>query len=671
MRTRTDFPRRVREIENEWIPLGDGTRLAAKIWLPEDAEADPVPAILEYLPYRKRDWTARRDSVRHPYVAGHGYAVVRVDIRGTGDSDGILLDEYLTQEQDDALEVLAWLAAQPWCTGSLGMFGISWGGFNGLQVAARRPGGLKAIITVGSTDDRYSDDVHYNGGCVLAIDMLPWSAAMLVWNATPPDPEIVGERWRERWLERIERTPPFGDAWLTHQRRDAYWKQGSVCEDYGAIEAAVYAVGGWADGYPNAVPRLLEGLSCPRKGLVGPWAHTFPEEGVPGPAIGFLQEAVRWWDHWLKGEGNGVMDEPMLTAWMEDWVHPSPSLMERPGRWVTEEAWPSPRLEDRIFYLADGGLVDEPSDELPLVTASPGATGLDSGLWGAWGGALDLPPDQRADDGLSRSFTSTPLSEPLELLGFPDLRLALSSDRPRALLAARLCDVAPDGTSAIVCRGMLNLTHRDSHEHAEPLEPGRRYDVRVTLDAIAHTFRPGHRIRLSLSPAYWPWLWPSPEQVNLTVFTGPATTLSLPVRPRPPDDETQPFGEAETAEPLAIEQLTEVETERAIRRDLASGTVVLTYRHGAGRRRLPNHTELDDESVEIFTITEDDPLSARVRVDNRVAIARHEWQTRIETVSEMWSDAEAFHVTNELAAFEGEEQVAERRWSFSTPRDLV
>jgi len=164
VRTRTDFPRRVRVVENDWIPLSDGTRLAAKLWLPEDAEEDPVPAILEYLPYRKRDATAHRDSIRHPYVAGHGYAIARVDIRGTGDSDGIILDEYLPQEQEDAVEVLAWLAAQPWCTGSLGMFGISWGGFNGLQVAARRPPGLKAIITVGSTDDRYADDVHYNGG---------------------------------------------------------------------------------------------------------------------------------------------------------------------------------------------------------------------------------------------------------------------------------------------------------------------------------------------------------------------------------------------------------------------------------------------------------------------------------------------------------------------------
>jgi uncharacterized protein len=226
-------------IQNTWIPLADGCRLAARIWLPEDAETDPVPAILEYIPYRKTDGTAARDALIHPYFAGHGYAAVRVDLRGSGDSDGVLLDEYLPQEQEDALEVLAWLAEQPWCTGSIGMIGKSWGGFNSLQVAALRPPELKAIVTVCSTDDRYADDVHYLGGCVLGSKMLPWASTMLGLNALPPDPDVVGERWREVWLDRLERTPAFVEAWLTHQRRDAYWKQGSVCEDFSAITCAV------------------------------------------------------------------------------------------------------------------------------------------------------------------------------------------------------------------------------------------------------------------------------------------------------------------------------------------------------------------------------------------------------------------------------------------------
>src|SRR5947209_875024 len=257
------LPRAVREIENLWIPLSDGTRLAARLWLPEDAARAPVPALLEYLPYRKRDGTAERDALTHPYLAGHGYAAVRVDIRGSGESDGLLSDEYSLQEQDDALEVIAWLAAQPWCSGTVGMFGISWGGFNALQVAARRPPALKAIVTLCSTDDRYRDEVHYMGGAKLDAGF-GWAGFFFADMCHPPDPALVGERWSAMWLTRLQNLPLLLERWLTHQHRDGYWRHASVCEDYGAIQCAVYAVGGWTDGYTNAIPRLLEHLSAPR-----------------------------------------------------------------------------------------------------------------------------------------------------------------------------------------------------------------------------------------------------------------------------------------------------------------------------------------------------------------------------------------------------------------------
>ncbi|MGM9920706.1 MAG: CocE/NonD family hydrolase, partial [Bhargavaea sp.] len=328
---RDEFPHKINELNNIWIPMSDGTKLSAKIWLPEGAEENPIPAILEYLPYRKNEFTALRDSLRHPYFAGHGYASIRVDIRGTGDSDGILYDEYLKQEQDDALEILEWIEQQPWSTGSVGMIGKSWGGFNGLQVAARRPKQLKTIITICSTDDRYADDVHYKGGAMLASDMLWWASTMFAYNARPQDPEVVGESWKPNWLERMENTPPFAEEWVRHQRRDAYWKHGSVNEDYQAIEIPVFAVGGWADGYPNAIPRMLENLEVPRKGLIGPWAHEYPEMAVPGPQVGFLQECLRWWDQWLKGEDTGIMEEPMLRAYLQDSVPPQTSYDYRPG----------------------------------------------------------------------------------------------------------------------------------------------------------------------------------------------------------------------------------------------------------------------------------------------------------------------------------------------------
>src|ERR1700719_3806813 len=215
----TTFPKTVRVIEHTLIPLKDGTTLAARIWLPEDAERNPVPAILEYLPYRKRDGTYERDALTHPYLAGHGYAGVRVDLRGSGESTGLLFDEYAKQEQDDAVEVIAWLAAQPWCNGAVGMMGISWGGFNALQVAARRPPALKAIITICSTDDRYCDDVHYMGGVPLRAGF-GWASFLFGAMCHPPDPVLVGERWRAMWLERLAEVALFLGIWNRHQRRD-------------------------------------------------------------------------------------------------------------------------------------------------------------------------------------------------------------------------------------------------------------------------------------------------------------------------------------------------------------------------------------------------------------------------------------------------------------------
>ncbi len=276
------LPYRVRVVENLWIPLAEGIRLAAKLWLPETTDRTPVPAVLEYIPYRKGDATAQRDAMLHPYFAGHGYAAIRVDMRGSGDSDGILTDEYLKLEQDDALEVISWIARQPWCTGAVGMIGNSWGGFNALQVAARRPPELKAIITSCSTDDRYADDIHYMGGCLLS-DNLRWATIMLANNSRPPDPAVVGERWREMWLARLRDSGFWMKPWIEHQRRDAYWKHGSVCEDFASIQCPVFALGGWSDGYSNAVPRLMAGLKVPRKAWIGQWSHNYPHLANPGP----------------------------------------------------------------------------------------------------------------------------------------------------------------------------------------------------------------------------------------------------------------------------------------------------------------------------------------------------------------------------------------------------
>jgi uncharacterized protein len=672
MPNKTEYPHAVRVIENTWIPLSDGCRLGARIWLPADATEHPVPAILEYLPYRKDDGTARRDAAHHPYFAGHGYAAIRVDMRGSGDSDGILMDEYLPQEQDDALEVLAWIAAQPWGTGAVGMIGISWGGFNGLQIAARRPPQLKAVISICSTDDRYNGDCHYMGGCLLGSDMLSWASIMLAYNARPPDPRFVGDRWRDMWLDRMERTPAFIEAWVSHQRRDAFWKHGSVCEDYSAITCPVYAVGGWADPYAGTVLRLLAGLRGPRKGLIGPWEHNYPERGTPGPAIGFLQECLRWWDFWLKGIATGIMDEPMLRAWMQESVPPRSSYAERPGRWVAETSWPAAGTP-RSYALNDGTLDETPTSQGPLQVIGAQHNGLTAGVWCPSGPTAELAADQREDDGMSLTFASQPLAAPMEILGFPEVVLTVAADRPRALLAVRLCDVDPTGTSTLVSWGLLNLTHRAGHEQPEPLEPGERYVVRVQLNAVAHALQAGHRWRVAISPTYWPHAWPSPEPVTLSLFTGMASRLELPLRlPKALDEQLASFAPPESAPPLQVQVLRSACLQRSIRTDAVAGRYELVQSMDDGRsRQVDDGLEYEDRLTNTYTIVEGQPLSARVRCDREIALERDEWRVRVATSSTMTGDAHVFHLINVLEAYESDVQVFARTWTCSIPRDLM
>jgi len=662
--------RAVTQIDNVWITMSDGCRLGARLWLPEGSDAEPVPALMEYIPYRKGDLMAPLDARVGPWFAARGYAYLRVDLRGAGDSDGILADEYLPQEQDDALEALAWLEAQPWCTGSVGMIGYSWGGFNGLQVAARRPPQLKAVVSMYSTDDRYADDVHYLGGCLNAFLQLPWASFMLAHNALPPDPETVGDRWREMWLERLDQTPPNIDEWMRHARRDAYWKHGSVCEDYDAIGCPVYMVGGWADGYANAVLRFVEGHHGVRKGLIGPWGHHWPQDVGPGPSIGFLQECLRWWDRWLKGEPNGIDEEPRVRVWMQEPYRPEVANQPRVGRWVVEDDWPSPRTDWQTFELGDG-VLGGGSDQAVALKHRPVHR---HGSWaGGWcPGSVDHPADQREEDALCLTFTSEPLPERLELLGRPRLRVDLAVDKPLALIVARLCHVAPDGTSTLVTRSALNLTHRDGHEGPIELVPGRRYSIGLELNVVGQAIPAGSRLRLALSTTYWPWLWPSPEDVELTVFTGEGSVLELPVRPPSPSDaRLAPFGPPDQAPELRREILASVPPYHTIRRDPASGRIEFENdpQGSATTRLVDADLEVSWGYLDRYSIQESDPLSAKVLSERSYELARGPWRVRVETTSTMTSDAQAFHIDDRLDAYEGPRRVFVRTWSRSFPRD--
>lgn len=668
----------MRVIENEWIALADGTQLAARIWLPADALHRPVPALLEYLPYRKRDFMRRRDGPLHHYFAGHGYASIRVDIRGTGDSDGLILDEYTEQEHEDALAVIAWLAAQPWCNGAVGMFGISWGGFNALQIAARAPSALKAIITLCAADDRYADDAHYMGGCLLNENLI-WGTAFLMYSALPPDPEIVGERWRAMWQHRLDNAVLFPAHWLRHQRRDAYWRQGSICEDYNAVRCPVYAIGGWADGYSNAIPRLLERLSVPRKGLIGPWSHAYPHVAAPGPTIGFLQEALRWWDHWLKGIDTGIMGEPMLRVWMQDSARPQSQSEIRPGRWVAEPTWPSPRIERLALTLdAAGLLVRSSAPEQRVDISSPPSTGIAGGDWCAFGRGGEMPAEQGPDDGASILFDSEPLTEPLEILGMPRLRLVFDSDRPVAQVIVRLNDLFPDGTSARVSYGVLNLTHRQSHEFPEPLVAGERCEAMIKLNDIAHSFPTGHRIRVAISTGYWPIVWPAPEAAILGVYTG-VSALELPIRTSQPEDaRLRDLADPEQG-PGAVVKIRRPSTrQRTVEHDAPSGDVVCRIFNKDGDFDGAALAHLEDikltigfSAAQTYRIGTSDPLSARAAITAHAMLRRKSWAPQVRATVELRATPDSFIVTARLTATEGEEEVVARTWEERIPRDLM
>ncbi|MFP4080089.1 MAG: CocE/NonD family hydrolase [Ectothiorhodospira sp.] len=664
---------RVREMENVWIPMPDGCRLAARIWLPADAESHPVPAILEYIPYRKRDHKALRDAEIHGFFASHGYAGVRVDLRGSGDSEGILRDEYLQQELDDGLEVLHWIAAQPWCSGRVGLFGLSWGGFNGLQLAALRPPELGAVISVCSSDDRYADDVHYMGGCLLT-DNLSWASTMFGFNSCPPDPQVVGERWREMWRERLEGSGLWIHKWLQHQRRDDYWRHASVCEDYDAIRVPVMAVSGWADGYSNTVFRLMRHLKVPRRGLVGPWGHKYPHMGGPGPTIDFLGECLRWWDHWLKGIDRQVEADPMLRVWMHD--RRAPLLPDITGDWVAERQWPSPAVQPLGYRLARGRLLPEPGAAPPepeaLTIQSPLSVGLFAGKWCSYAETTDLPSDQRLEDGGALVFDTPPLETDLQVLGAPEVELELAADKPVAQVAVRLSDLAPDDRATRVTFGILNLTHRGGHETPEPLEPGQRYRVRVRMNEVAQRFRAGHRIRLSVSSSYWPLAWPAPEPVRLTLHTG-GCRLVLPHRdPGEEDAALRDLGRGRRAPAPEHSLLAPAHREWKVVHNLATNQVALEVVNNDPMLRLEDIALTYARRVqERYSYRNERYDTLRGEVVHERDFSRGDWSAYTVTRTVLTSTRTHFCIRATLDAYEGDARVFSRTWDESVPRDGV
>jgi len=663
------------------VPVRDGLELSANLWRPSDA-GDPdhrFPALLEMIPYGKDSWRRNADVARGEWFASRGIALCRLDVRGTGSSPGIAVDEYAADETRDGADAVEWLAARGWCNGRVGMWGISYGGFTAIQVAALRPPHLAAIVPVYATDDRYRDDVHYRGGCLTASELSQYAVSQVAMNAMPPDPAVVGDGWLDAWRERLERTPIWLFEWLRRQTDGPYWRQGSLAPAYDALQVPFLAIGGWNDSYVDPVLRMQERCGVPgQRSIVGPWVHSWPQDTYPGPNLDELHEILAFLERWLVDGGtDGVDDDQPFTWYERDFAPPEPFPAAWPGRWRASDSYPHPATTSRTWHLAaDGSLAVRPGPSEGMATlphrATVGTTGALS--WGAGWAPNGLPRDQRPDEARSLVWTSDPLDEGVSVLGFPEVALRVAASMPIATVVCRLMDVAPDGSGCQVSIGALNLTHRHSDVTPEPLEPGRAYDVRVPLRATGYRFATGHRLRLVVASAYWPALWPSPEPGELSIgWGGPdGSRIALPIVPpaggpgdrRPPrfkltPPDLRPVGDEREEPP--VWRVTE---------DVLAGTVAVETAE-AGTTTLEDGRTL--ETAERFRLVAADADPAAASLESSVDYRWRErtFETGIRAEATIRSDVEAFALTVDLRVELDGRTIHERHETERIPRHLV
>jgi putative CocE/NonD family hydrolase len=663
-------------VKNLRIPMRDGIHLAGDLYLPTGQGAgDRWPVVLEYTPYRKDDV----DLAGRPFytrLPRQGYAVARVDIRGTGASEGVSIDEYTLEEQLDGYDAVEWLARQPWCDGHVNMMGISYGGFTALQVASHNPPHLTSIIPIDFTDDRYTDDCHYRGGLLrLYYDIAHYGGQMVARNALPPYPEWSGGDWARIWEHHLAHDEPYLLKWYRHQVDGEYWRVGSVRDAPERIQCPAFLIGGWRDGYTNPPLRLFQQLKVPRKVLVGPWNHALPDSAIPGPRIDYLREVVRWLDHWCKGRDTGIMDEPPVVVYMQRHQPPDPERLDTLGEWRAETGWPPPGADEMTLYLGAGGVLggEPPREADPLSGADAFAydpsVGLMGGLWSA-GVPYGLPGDQRPDEALSLVYTTPPLAEAVSMLGWPRVLLHASSSAPVIGFAASLSDVAPDGTSHLVAKGMLNATRRRSLREPEPLEPGAIYELDVEIDCSAWTFAPGHRIRLSIASADWPNVWPTPYLATNRVYRGAAhpSRLVLPTVPAggsaaPPQFQPSASSVRRHAEAAGPR------TWRVSRNHL-TGRLTADLRYG-GSWRVAGATVVERDSSSTFDLDPGDPAGASGRARHVFRVLRPNHETEARADVSVQGTATHFCITIELVVRVNGALHFTRRWAEAVPRQLV
>ena len=648
----------VTEKIDEWIEMSDGVRLCATLYTP--GTPGPWPVILEGLPYRKDDVTAYHQPEYRRLRDEGNFVVCRVDLRGTGSSEGVAEDEYPPQEQKDLCEVITWLAEQPWSNGKVGMYGASYGGFNSFQVAMEQPPALKAIVPIYATDDRYTDDVHFYGGTRRALDLTDYPLYMVAMNALPPVARIAGAEWRRLWDERLASVQPWLLRWLKEQVRDPYWQHGSLRPNYDAIKCPTMIVAGWADGYRNATLRVFERLQVPKRLVLGPWSHMAPESSLPGPRIDLVPELIKWFDRWLRGAQGD--DAPPIAVFIRHSTRPAPDLAEMRGEWRYEQDWPLERGKVATLGLEESAR--------PRRASTLSVRG-DVGPYGAGSGAGGLPAgqpmDQRPDEAHSLVYNWPPFEQEIEILGYPRVEITVTSSAPVASLSAKLCDVFEDGTSVLVSRGWLNLTHRDSHTSPEALRPGEPYTISFELDATSWIFESGHSLRLDLAGADWPNAWPPPEPLILTVDPA-ASSLELPVVEGPP-----PVTEVPSFAPPPVGKKDDVPPKTPpvwrFEHDVLGreSRVVIDHEHDTG---LPGRSSIYEHYWGTAGVSTVDPGNSYVTGGAAFELRWDDGTARAETHMNLRSDKDNLHLQLDLDVSEDGVAKKSYRWRETYPRYL-
>jgi putative CocE/NonD family hydrolase len=658
---------KVKVLPDVRIRMRDGVELAARITRP-DVEGK-FPAIMSYNPYRRLSTMkmayseARFEHNLHAssYFAERGYVMVDYDVRGTGNSGGSSQEMYSDDERRDGYDMVEWIAAQPWCTGNVGMWGMSYGGVDTWQVAVQHPPHLKAVIVRSGTEDVYNDWTYPGGSPRSLFIFGNYAPQMVADNFAPPDPELTGEKWAEIWEEHLQHNVPWSIGFLKHQVDDKYWALRSVWPDYDRIKCPVFVIEGWADWYQTAELRAFSRLKVPKRAWIGPWAHYWPENAFPGPRIDGRREYLKWFDHWLKGINNGVMDEPPVTLFIRQYQAPAPMYMEDKGFWRSEREWPPARSNATAMYLASGGRLTretgERSEEARDSFSYYPAVGVMSGILARGNVApWAMPLDQRLDEAYSLTYTTPPLEADMEVTGDPSAELFVSSSADVTYFEVKLCDVAPDGVSKMVSDGGLNATRRLSRSKPEPLKPGEVYELKINLKSMAYVFPAGHRIRVDVASSDFQNVWPASKQAVNTIYrTGKfPSRVILPILP--PQNPKLPLPDLQPSPNPQPEPDAVAKPQYTVTYDLVNETTTLTTANPAGRTS--------------YTISSKNPGEAVMKATRELVVSKPDSEIKVEAQCVTSSDTKVFRHLVEVEVLVDGKRHFQKSWSVVAPRDL-